>query len=44
MVAKALKEKFQDWEWKCEDCGHIWRSESYVCPKCKSLNTQRTLK
>lgn len=42
MVAKILKEKFPDWEWKCQDCGHVWRSESYQCPNCGSLNSDRT--
>jgi len=44
MVANALKEKFEDWEWKCEDCQATWRSERYECPTCGSRNTERTLK
>lgn len=44
MAAPSLKEKFQDWEFECEDCKEIWRSANYQCPKCESLNTKRTLK
>jgi len=43
MVAKALRDKFEDWQWECEDCKHVWRSERYECPKCKSINTVRKL-
>ncbi len=42
MVAKAVQDKFGNWNWVCLDCKHEWSSDSYQCPGCSGINTERT--
>jgi predicted ATP-dependent serine protease len=33
-----ITEQIKSKRFRCKDCGHTWKDESILCPKCKSKN------